>query len=147
MLDFIAAHDAVKARIAEQYTAIPSARVRSWQDGVTEAPDGPVAPWAAFEALGAGSGQRGVGVPGQRLNIHRGVLMLHVFTAAGEGTAQARLLARQLAALFTYKDFATDDGGTVRTTAPRWAGAGPGDTAGKWFRVSLAVDFDLYQFF
>lgn len=93
-------------------------------------------PWGLLEISPAGSSMSQFGSPGKRMKQDDGIIALHVFVPAGTGTALAWPAAEAAGNVFRMVKF---DG--VACEAPSQGNGGPGDSDGRWFRVSVTVPF------
>jgi hypothetical protein len=104
--------------------------------------NGSSAPWVALEIIGEGSGIWTFGTPGNRGWRYPGEIHVHVFVPVGEGDTDANQYACTIGELFRAAKFYDDGNGSyVRTLSPQVDGGGSGDDDGKWFRVTMTVDF------
>ena len=148
MADYAGAKAAIRSRLEDNWTTTPI----TYQNEEPEQPfppkrgNGSLAPWVNLEIIGAGSGIWTFGTPGNRGWRYPGEIHVHVFVPVGEGIEQADQYACDIGEIFRAAKFYDDDAGCyVRTLSPQVDGGGSGDDDGKWFRVTMTVDFNYWH--
>ena len=126
-----AVHDAVKARLTENWTACPV----FGPNERTDTPDDASA-FIDLEFPVAVSGQITIGAPGANLYREDGVFRLIIAAQRGAGVDQGLAWADELAALFRGKEF---DG--VQTFAPNPPVIDDSNDNGNYFTLSIACQY------
>jgi hypothetical protein len=117
-----------------------------WPNETHTLPATPTA-FVAVEVQGAINAIRGIGDPGNRLFIHGGVILAHVFVPFGIGQSAGDDLADAIGLLLTRKDIAAPTlPQVVRTEDPSLRDGELGSDDGNYWRVSVVVPFDFYYF-
>lgn len=149
MPDFAGAKAAIRARLEAGWSSTLITYQNEnppWGENGPQRDNGSPAPWVNLEIIGEGSSIWTFGVPGNRGWRYPGEIHVHVFVPVGEGDAQATEYAVAIGELFRAAKFYDDDAGCyVRTLSPQVDGGGSGDDDGKWFRVSMTVDFNYWH--
>ncbi len=136
------ARAAIRAFIETGFTALPMV----WPNERAPMNSTPTA-FVAVEVMGAGNTIKGIGQPGNRLFIHVGVIMAHIFVPFGTGSAAADSHAEALAGLLTRKDIpAPTAPSMVRTEDASSYDGELGSEDGNYWRVTVSVPFDFYHF-
>jgi hypothetical protein len=108
--------------------------------------NGSPAPWVNLEIVPAGSQIWTFGTDGNRGWRYDGFINVHVFVPVGEGIELADTYAVTIGELFRAAKFYDDGTGNyIRTLAPQVDGGGSSDDDGKWFRVTMTVDFTYWH--
>lgn len=148
MADYAGAKAAIRSRLEANWT---TTRI-TYQNETPAAPwppkraSGSPAPWVNLEIIGNGSHLWTFGTDGNRGWRYDGVIMVHVFVPVGEGIEQADEYAVAIGEIFRAAKFYDDGlGSYVRTLSPQLDGGGSGDDDGKWFRVTMSVDFTYWH--
>lgn len=144
MADYAGAKAAIKARLVAGWT---TTRI-TYQNEQPESPwppkraNGSPAPWVNLEIEDLESQIWTFGTVGNRGWRYDGFIHVHVFVPTGEGIEQATQYALTIGELFRAAEFYEDgNGNCVRTLAPQIGRGGSGDDDGKWFRVTMTVEF------
>ena len=147
MADYAGAKAAIKARLAANWT---TTRI-TYQNEDPEQPWPPVrengspAPWVNLEIIGRGSQIWTFGTTGNRGWRYDGDIHVHVFVPVGEGIELADQYAVTIGEIFRAAKFYDDGSSYVRTLSPEIDDGDSGDDDGKWFRVSMSVDFTYWH--
>lgn len=130
-----AVYDAVHDHIVDGFTAAPLAfENEAWPDAATPAP------FVYVEIFGDFYRQESIGAPGANLWRETGTILMHVMVPNDTGTREARLLARQLVALFREVEVS---GIRFRDMS---IGAGePGEERANFYRMTASVNFERYD--
>jgi hypothetical protein len=129
------AFNTIHDRIVELWTATPVI----FENEDTPTPDTPAAflfvevAGDLFEQASIGGGDQ----VGDNLWREDGQVLIHVMTPRGGGSAAARLLARQAAALFRGQDI---DG--IRFGGVSIGAGEPGEADGNYWRMTATIDFE-----
>lgn len=103
--------------------------------------------FVAIEVQGVTNEIRGVGDDGNRLFIHPGIVLAHIFTEFGEGETTADSIADEIANLLSWKQFdAPASPQMVRTHSPTMHDGELNSENGNYWRVTVSVPFDFYYF-
>jgi hypothetical protein len=148
MADYAGALAAIKARLVAGWT---TTRI-TFQNEQPEQPwppkraNGSAAPWVNLEVMSTGSQIWTFGTVGNRGWRYDGFISVHVFTPVGEGVEQAFQYAVTIGEIFRAAEFYEDGNGNyIRTLAPQIGGGESGSDDGKWFRVTMTVDFTYWH--
>ena len=142
--------DAIKAHLAAGFTAWPvlvadegfDPSVQLDTAGKPIDSSGNKVPWIELRIVGGKNQMRGVGLPGQRLFVHPGIIYLHLAAPDGTAPADVRAKADQLSTLFERRQF----GSTVRTEDASTNAGIAGFTDGEYTVTSVSIPFDFsYQ--
>ncbi|MBT9370276.1 DUF4128 domain-containing protein [Rhizobium sp. CSW-27] len=103
---------------------------------------GELQPWANLEIECIGSEIVGQGQPGNHVYRYDGLIMVHVFTPRGSGTALGKEYAVAIGEIFRRKKFYEDAPGCyVRTEDPYPAGGASRSDDGNWFGTTMTCPF------
>ena len=145
MADIAGAIAAIRSRLESAWATTPVGWPNEARPNVTDG-SGLPAPWVYAEVVWSTAGIRGVGVPGSRVVIDDGLIMLTVFVPADEGTATAFTYAGQLGEIFRTAQFYDGEPGTaVRCQTPRVSGGDAGSDDGMWFAVTVTIPFEFWH--
>lgn len=137
---------AIKAQMAAQFTAWPVRWPNERFDGPVSSGGYPVdeqgnaLPFVEAEVIGGRNRLRGVGVPGQRLWIHPGLIRAYVAVPSGSGTDEAQAKADLIAAAFERKEF----GSLVRCEDASVFEDVAGFEEGMYYALMVSIVFEFY---
>lgn len=115
------------------------------QGGKPIAEDGTPLPYVIGEVIGGKNRTHTFGSPGNRLEIHPGLIRFYLCVPAGTGTDDAYIQADAIGTLFELTEFA-GTGGTVRSYEPSTNDGAAGFEDGSYFVLTVSVTFDwLYR--
>lgn len=128
------AFDAIKGRITEVWADETPV---VYENEAFPTPNKP-APFLYVEIFGTSYEQASLGADPQSQNKWRenGLLLLHMMVPNGSGTSQARIYAKQLAAMFRGQEVS----GVVFRDMSIGASE-PGDEDGNYYRMTVRVDW------
>lgn len=133
---------AIRAYIEGGFTTAPLV----WPNETHDLPAAP-SPFVAIEVMGVTNSVRGIGEPGNRLFIHPGIILAHVFVPFGIGQAAGDTVADAIGLLLQRKDIAAPTlPQLVRTEDPTMIDGELGSEDGNYWRVSVSIPFDFYYF-
>lgn len=144
MADYAGAKAAIRARLDAGWT---TTRITYQNESPAEPwppkrANGSLAPWVNLEIIGEGSSIWTAGKQGDHIWRYSGEIHVHVFVPVGEGIELADQYVCSIGEIFRAAKFYDDgQGACVRTLSPQVDGGGSGDDDGKWFRVTMTVDF------
>ena len=148
MADYAGAKAAIRSRLEANWTTTRityqnEAPASPWPP---KRPNGSPAPWVNLEIDDIGGGIWTFGTDGNRGWRYDGLIHVHVFVPTGEGDGQADTYAVTIGEIFRAAKFYDDGNGNyIRTLAPMIGRGGSGDDDGKWFRVTMTVDFTYWH--
>ena len=87
MADYAGAVQAIRDRLAANWTTTPISFQNEPFDPPTDPNSGNPAPWVALEVIGNDSELRAAGTPGDHVWIYRGHILVHVFVPVNAGAA------------------------------------------------------------
>lgn len=115
------------------------------QTGKPIAADGTSLSFVIGEVIGGKNRTHTFGSPGNRLEIHPGLIRFYLCVPQGQGTGDAYDQAGALGSLFELKEFA-GTGGTVRSYEPSVNEGVAGYEDGSYFVLTVGITFDwLYR--
>lgn len=150
MADYAGAKAAIRARLEAGWTTTRIAYQNEdpAQPWPPKRPNGSPAPWVHLEITRTDGGIWTFGTAGNRGWRYDGFILVHVFVPTGEGDALADQYAVTIGELFRAAKFYDDGNGSyIRTLAPDVDEGGDTDDGktGKWFRVTMTVDFTYWH--
>lgn len=111
--------------------------------------DGAPVPWVAFRVLGNGADLRGIGSPGGRPYLDKGLISISVFGPKDAGLEDIEALAVAAGEIFRAATFYVDNTAAARVTcrAPAIDDGTPQDhpSAGDQFCITCSIPFDFFH--
>jgi hypothetical protein len=144
MGDLAGVYDAIKARIEANWTTTDIGYFNEDPPQSEDSSGAPI-PWVLVEFSNTSDGRRGAGTPGQNIWLAEGSVQIHIFVPTGSGASLAYSYAVTLADIFRGASFYTvTPGEVVRTDGARIGGGDSGSDDGKWFRVTVVVEWRYF---
>lgn len=150
MADYAGAVQAIRDRLAANWTTTPIAYQNEAFDAPVDPNSGNPTAWVALEVIGNGSEQRTIGGNGGHDWIYRGHILAHVFVPVNDGIATAHAHAVTLGEIFRGAQFY--DSTAAHCVRSAYGGEGPSTDGGgisadqgNWFRVTMTCPFEYYH--
>jgi hypothetical protein len=132
-------YDAIEAYVTSAWTHTPIA----WPNKQFTQQN-PPASWVAFQITGSLYGQQSIGASVQADNRwdEEGTIWFHVFVPTNSGESGARGRAKALAVLFRGKTLLEN---RLEFLDAAIGSGEPGDEDGNYYRVSVSIDWRLWE--